>query len=162
MGLRLATIGVYGWAEDAFFSALVDARVDLFCDIRSRRGVRGSTYAFVNSTKLQEKLRSLGIGYRHFRELAPSDQARAAQHRHDALHGFGKRSREVLGPAFIEAYQAERLNDLDVDGFLESLGPAIQTAAFFCVERDAAACHRSLLAQKIANSHSLGVIHLTP
>jgi hypothetical protein len=45
MAPRIVTIGVYGWVEEDFFRALVDVRVDLFCDLRARRGVRGSTCA---------------------------------------------------------------------------------------------------------------------
>ena len=53
---RILTIGVYGYSEEAFFQALQVAGVDAFCDIRSRRGVRGATYAFANSKRLQARL----------------------------------------------------------------------------------------------------------
>lgn len=42
---RLLTIGVYGKSETEFFDQLSRAGVDLFRDIRQRRGVRGSQYA---------------------------------------------------------------------------------------------------------------------
>ncbi len=50
---RIVTIGVYGFEEEEFFAALANARVDLFCDVRRRRGVRGARYAFANSQRLQ-------------------------------------------------------------------------------------------------------------
>ena len=57
------TIGVYGSNEEEFFGKLIDSQIDLFCDIRQRRGVRGRQYAFVNSNYLQNKLAELGIDY---------------------------------------------------------------------------------------------------
>lgn len=38
----IVTIGVYGFDEQSFFQALQDAQIDTLCDIRARRGVRGS------------------------------------------------------------------------------------------------------------------------
>jgi uncharacterized protein (DUF488 family) len=76
---KIITIGVYGSTEQDFFQALVDAGVDTFWDIRQRRGMRGSKYAFVNSSRLQAKLRELGIRYLHVKELAPSKQNREVQ-----------------------------------------------------------------------------------
>ena len=63
MGLKVVTIGVYGFDEEHFFQALTDARVDTFCDIRQRRNVRGAQYAFANSKRLQRRLGELGIRY---------------------------------------------------------------------------------------------------
>ncbi|GHT08753.1 hypothetical protein AGMMS49525_17880 [Bacteroidia bacterium] len=57
--MRLYTIGVYGSTEKEFFNKLVENRIDTFCDIRQRRGVRGSEYAFVNNNYLQRKLAAL-------------------------------------------------------------------------------------------------------
>ncbi len=61
----IVTIGVYGRSEADFFDTLQQAHVDLFCDIRARRGVRGSEYTFANSQRLQARLAELGIAYRH-------------------------------------------------------------------------------------------------
>ncbi len=47
---RIVTLGVYGRSEAEFFATLQHAQVDLFCDIRRRRGVRGRDYAFANSS----------------------------------------------------------------------------------------------------------------
>ncbi len=47
--MRIVTIGGYGFTEDAFINALKGAGVDAFVDIRQRRGMRGSKYAFLNS-----------------------------------------------------------------------------------------------------------------
>ena len=66
---------------------------DLFVDVRQRRGVRGSKYAFLNSTRLQERLGALGIRYLHLKELAPTAEIRAIQKAKDAEDGGGKRVR---------------------------------------------------------------------
>ena len=44
--LKIYTIGVYGKTEDEFFDALVENEIELFIDIRARRGMRGSKYSF--------------------------------------------------------------------------------------------------------------------
>ena len=65
--LEIYTIGVYNSTENVFFDKLTNNNVDLFLDIRQRRGVRGSQYKFVNSSYLQEKLAKLDIKYKHIR-----------------------------------------------------------------------------------------------
>src|SRR5215471_16588178 len=102
--MKFVTIGVYGCTEAAFFEALAAAGVDTFCDIRWRRGVRGSDYVFANSARLQKRLTELGIRYIHFRELAPTPALRRRQTEADKTAGVAKRKRHVLGEAFITAY----------------------------------------------------------
>ena len=42
--MKIFTIGVYGKTADQFFSALTEHQIDVFCDIRQRRGLRGSIH----------------------------------------------------------------------------------------------------------------------
>ena len=100
MVTRVFTIGVYGKAETEFFGDLIKAHVDTFCDIRRRRGVRGSQYAFVNSTYLQRALADRGVKYKYFPDLAPSNDIRKAQQLTDAQQGILKRNRQQLGDEF--------------------------------------------------------------
>ena len=161
--MRIVTIGVYGFSEEAFFETLRAAGVDTFCDIRWRRGVRGRDYAFANSGRLQKHLAELGIRYLHFRELAPSPELRKRQADADKAARVQKRRRTALGGAFVTGYQ-EAMSGFDSRKFIESLGQGTSVAALFCVERDPAACHRSLLAERLRND--LGpeteVTHLMP
>ncbi|MBK6496895.1 MAG: hypothetical protein IPG00_01480 [Saprospiraceae bacterium] len=53
--MEFFTIGVYNSTEQVYFDKLTENRIDTFCDIRQRRGVRGANYAFVNRNRLQEK-----------------------------------------------------------------------------------------------------------
>ncbi|HEY8816896.1 MAG TPA: DUF488 family protein, partial [Candidatus Dormibacteraeota bacterium] len=89
----IATIGVYGFERDSFTEALTSAEVDLVLDVRQRRGVRGSEYAWANSRRLQAALAEADIGYSHLKELAPTIELRQLQYREDARLGEGKRSR---------------------------------------------------------------------
>ena len=74
--MRVYTIGVYNSTEQDFFEKLIENRIDTFCDIRQRRGVRGREYSFVNSNYLQMKLDDLGIKYAHILDLAPTTEIR--------------------------------------------------------------------------------------
>ncbi len=160
--IRIVTIGVYGFDEESFFSALTEAGVDTFCDVRRRRGLRGSTYAFANSRRLQERLASMGIRYIHLKNLAPSQAVRDLQKQDDHRKGIGKRDRAALGPAFVQAYKAECLKDFSARRFLDSVGPDAHVVALFCVEREPEACHRSLVAERLAEELKVVPEHIKP
>jgi hypothetical protein len=87
--------------------------VRTFYDVRRRRGVRGSEYAFVNSARLQARLHELGIAYEHRIELTPSAAVRQRQYAEDERTGVGKRDRSQLGAAFKSAYGEECLDAFD-------------------------------------------------
>lgn len=160
--VTIVTIGVYGFDADSFFAALQDAGVDTFCDIRHRRGVRGADYAFANSRRLQESLRALGIRYVHQRGLAPTPAVRSRQKEADALAGVAKRQRGVLDEAFVAAYEDEILRGFEPEVWLTSLGDEAHVVALFCVEREPAACHRSLVAGRLHAVLGLPVLDLRP
>ena len=73
----------------------------LVLDVRQRRGVRGSEYAWANAQRLQAALAEAGVGYSHLKELAPTTELRELQYREDARLGEGKRSRTVLAPEYV-------------------------------------------------------------
>jgi uncharacterized protein (DUF488 family) len=162
MPVEFVTIGVYGWDAERFFAALRAAAVDTFCDIRARRGVRGAEYAFANSARLQDRLAELGVRYIHRRDLAPGQQVRGQQVAADRAARTAKRQRATLSPAFAEAYMRERLRDFDSAAFVADCGEQAHIVALFCVEREPAACHRSLLADRLARDLNLSVRHLLP
>jgi uncharacterized protein (DUF488 family) len=160
--MKIVTIGVYGFSEQGFFEALTEEGVDTFCDIRWRRGVRGSQYAFANSVRLQQRLRDLRIRYLHFRELAPSPSLRARQAEVDKASHTPKRKRTVLSPMFLDGYRQESLSSFNSADWIEQLGPEAKAIALFCVERDPAACHRSMLAERLQHDLGISVKHLLP
>ncbi len=159
---KIVTIGVYGFDEDSFFDALRQAQVDTFCDIRSRRGVRGSTYAFANSLRLQARLAELGIRYLYRKDLAPTQAVRDKQVAADKAMKTAKRKRIALGEAFITAYCTECLTGFDPDSLLDDLEENTQVVALFCVEKAPEACHRSLVADKLAKELKLEVEDIVP
>lgn len=160
--MRIYTLGVYGFTEARFLERLQSLRPDVFLDTRRRRAVRGSLYAFANSTRLQNHLRDLGIPYVHRLDLAPSNATRRAQDAIDTDQKIRRRDRETLSGSFITAYNRECLNSLQSESFLESLGPDVHSIVIFCVERHPEACHRSLLAARLANDLGAEVEHIVP
>jgi len=123
--------------------------------------VRGSEYAWANSKRLQAALAEAGIEYRHHPELAPTTELRRLQYAEDDRQGVGKRSRSALAPAYRERYLAEILDRADLDTLVAEL-PDGGAATLFCVERDPEACHRSLIAERVADQYGLPVEHLRP
>jgi uncharacterized protein (DUF488 family) len=160
--IRIVTIGVYGFDEEGFFLALTNAGVDTFCDVRRRRGLRGSTYAFANSRRLQDRLATVGIRYVYLKELAPSQAVRDVQKTDDSRYGVGKRDRTVLGSAFIHAYNSECLQNFTAATFRDAVGPDARVVALFCVEREPEACHRSLVAKRLAEELEIEPEHIKP
>lgn len=156
----IATIGVYGFDAKAFLAALEGAGVGIVLDVRQRRGVRGPEYAWANSQRLQAALADAGLDYRHLKELAPTTAMREAQYREDDRLGEGKRSRTHLAAEYIERYEKEILAGADLAPIAELA--AKRLPALLCVERDAEACHRSLIAARLQRDHGLEPLHLHP
>ena len=145
----------YSFDADSFLGALRAADVRVLLDVRQRRGVRGSEYAWANAARLEAALADAGIGYRHLKELAPTTELRELQYAEDARAGVGKRSRSELAPEYVARYTREILDPVGVDAVVAAL-PSEGCAALMCVEREPQACHRSLIAARV----SKGVRHL--
>ena len=158
---RVATIGVYGFSGPAFLDALRDAGVRLLVDVRQRRGVRGREYAWANSQRLQAALAEAEIAYEHWPSLAPTTELRQLQYAEDARQGVGKRSRVALAPEDVERYTRDIHDEADLDALVAAL-PEDGVAALLCVERDPEACHRSLIADRLADEFGLAVSHIRP
>ena len=170
------TIGVYGSTEESFFAALVENEIELFIDIRARRGLRGAKYKYANSNYLQAELEKLGIAYAHLRELAPSKEIRNLQQQVDHENRTAKRQRTTLSDEYIKAFQRDILKTCEretEDKFnaTTSLAKAKQLAripcdqavyriALFCVEQHAEACHRSLVANEWKRQRDVKIEHI--
>jgi uncharacterized protein (DUF488 family) len=157
----IATIGVYGFTLEGFLARLREGDVRQLLDVRQRRGVRGPQYSWANAGRLQAALAEAGIEYRHHKELAPTTELRQLQYREDERRGVGKRSREVLAPAYVERYVGEILDQAQLDPLVAAL-PSDGPAALFCVEADPKACHRSLIAERLVDRYGLDAVHLRP
>jgi uncharacterized protein (DUF488 family) len=140
---------------------LAAADVGVLLDVRQRRGVRGREYAWANSVRLQRALAEAGVSYRHHPELAPTTELRHLQYAEDARRGVGKRSRIELAPEYRSRYTHEILDRVDLDLIAREL-PEDGAPALFCVERDPEACHRSIIAERLALSHGVVVTDVRP
>lgn len=159
---KILTIGAYGFNAESFVKALQSAGADLFLDIRARRGMRGSAYAFANASRLEASLEAAGIHYLPAKEVAPSETVRDAQRIIDEKMGIAKRDRSRLGDAFVAAYRAECLSSFDSRRFAEKYFNGTKRPVLFCVEREPAACHRSLLAERLATDLGVPVENIKP
>jgi uncharacterized protein (DUF488 family) len=160
LGQTLATIGVYGWTLDEFLATLHEADIALLVDVRQRRGVRGREYSWANARRLQASLAEVGIAYSHHKELAPTTELRHLQYREDDRFRVGKRSRVALAPEYVDRYVHEILDRLDLTALVDEFPDG--TPALFCLERDPPACHRSLVAGRLADEFGFAVVHLLP
>ena len=171
------TIGVYGSTEESFFGALVENEIELFLDIRARRGMRGSKYKYANSNYLQRKLSELGIYYAHLKELAPTKEIRAKQQEADLRQKTMKRERIELSKEYVKAYRQDILkvykrkkenrfysNEMLNTARTRSQFPCnlpLHRIALFCVEQNPKACHRSLVANEWKRQHDIEIEHIT-
>lgn len=159
--MEFFTIGVYNSTEQDFFNKLVENRIDTFCDIRQRRAVRGSKYAFVNSNRLQNKLSELEIKYGHILQLAPPKEIRELQKLADLQKGELKRERQELGGVFKSEYKNRILENFDFDTFIENLeNVGANRVVLFCVEERPEACHRSIVSNKLQDTYNYKVTHI--
>lgn len=155
------TIGVYGFDGASFIDCLRRHDIAMVVDVRQRRGVRGPDYSWANSKRLQAGLAEARLGYRHHRDLAPTTALRHLQYAEDERTGVGKRNRVHLAPAYVDQYTHEILDPADLSEIAQDAltrGPI----ALFCVERDPEACHRSLIAQRLAEELGVTIDHLGP
>lgn len=151
--MLVTATGVYGDSETDFFQKLVDEKITLFIDVRQRRGMRGSKYAFVNSTYLQNKLNDLGIQYIHIKELAPTSEIREAQKQYDLLTNQTKQARACLGDKFIALYKQQILNYFDFQNFISQFES--EKIVLFCVEQHCDACHRKLIVDRLKQEYQI-------
>lgn len=159
--MEFFTIGVYNSTEKEFFDKLIQNNIDTFCDIRQRRGVRGSKYSFVNSNRLQQKLNDLEIKYGYIPNLAPTTEIRELQKEIDSQKGELKSERQQLGKVFVIEYKNKILKNFDFDSFFENLDQiSASRIALFCVEENAEACHRSIVAERLMNNFNYKITDL--
>lgn len=157
--LKMMTIGIYGFDGDSFLERLREVNVSLLLDVRQRRGVRAPEYAWANSVRLQAALGQGHIAYEHHRELGPTTELRQLQYAEDQRHGVGKRSRRELAAEYARRYTDEVLDHAKLDSIVSALSNNTGVA-LLCVESDAEACHRSLIAQRLAQQHHITIEHL--
>ncbi len=136
------------------------AEIDLLLDVRQRRGVRGSEYAWANAGRLQAAMAEAGIGYTHLKELAPDHRAARAAVPRGRPARRGQALPHGPRPRVRPSLHEQILDPADLDPLVSWIGAA--KAALLCVERDPEACHRSLIAARLRDEYGFGVEHLRP
>lgn len=132
---QLSTIGYEGRTPDEFFEVLAAGRIELLIDVRA---VAASRRPGFSKTALSNALRERGVGYLHLRPLGTPAAGREAA-----------RKGRV---AEMRAIYAEQLETPEACLAMEQALSAASghRAALLCYEREAAGCHRSMLAERMA------------
>lgn len=144
----LATVGYENATVERFLAALKEAGIEVLVDVRAVAGSRKPGYA---KTRLAENLAGAGIEYRHLRGLGTPAAGRAAARagRHEEMH------------AIFRAHLASLDAQADLAA-LEALVRDGRRVCILCLEADPAHCHRSLVAEALAERMPLEVRHLHP
>jgi uncharacterized protein (DUF488 family) len=144
---RLATIGYELATVESFLTTLREAGVQLVVDVRAVAGSRRPGFA---KTRLAANLEEAGIGYVHLRGLGTPSEGRAAARagRHDEMRAI---FREHLGGSVAQD---------DLATLLELVRSS--RVCVLCLEADPTHCHRSLVADAVAEHLPVRIEHLDP
>jgi uncharacterized protein (DUF488 family) len=144
----VATAGYQAATVDSFLRALGDAGVELVVDVRA---VASSRRPGFSKSRLAANLAESSIDYIHLRELGTPADGRAA-----ARAGAHARMRAIfrrhLATHEAQAGLAE----------LEALVRGRRRVCLLCFEADPAHCHRTLVAEALAQRLPLDIDHLRP
>lgn len=128
----LYTVGYEGRAIEDFVALLQRYEVDQLIDVRYRPSSRKPGFS---KTRLSETLADLGIEYRHIRELGVPAERRPAFRRGQA--------------SALDAYRS-RIASEEEDAIQAVMKAASEgRAVLLCLERDASACHRHIIAELV-------------
>ena len=144
-GPAVYTIGYEGKSIDYFLNELLERGIKTLIDVRANPISR--KYGFSKS-RLRHLCGRLDVGYQHLPSLGISSQDRAD------LGSFNSYQR--LLRQYEKSVLASRANEVAELGQIMSQTPS----ALMCVEEVVECCHRSRLAEAVADVSSLEIIHL--
>lgn len=146
MTFPVATIGYQAATVPGFLRALTDAGVELLIDVRAVASSRRPGFA---KTALAANLETAGIDYMHIRSLGTPADGRAAAR-------SGKH-------AVMRIIFAEHMATHDAqEGLwrLEQIVKSGRKVALMCFEADHRECHRTLVANALAERVDIDVTNL--
>jgi uncharacterized protein (DUF488 family) len=143
--LAVYTAGYEGKSVDAFFNDLLQRGINTVIDVRANPISR--KYGF-SRLRFGEICKKLGFEYRHVPTLGIPSDARAGLSSFDSYQRLLDRYEQAMLP--------ERSTDVEELGRLMRRQPAV----LVCVEKDVRCCHRSRLAEAVAQASDLEVVHL--
>ena len=144
----LATIGYEGTTVPNFLDALREAKIELLIDVRAVASSRRPGFA---KTRLAAGVEEIGIDYLHLRALGTPADGRAA-----ARSGRHAEMRRI----FLEHLATEPAQQQLAD--LAEIVRGGKRACILCFEADPAHCHRTLVAEALAELLPLRIEHLHP
>ena len=139
------TVGYEGKSVDAFFNHLLDQGMEAIIDVRANPVSRKYGFSGLRMKKIGE---SLGLEYRHSPRLGVPSSERAS------LSDFAS-YQHLLSRYELQTLPQRKQEVNEVGTFMFRI-PSV----LVCVERDVNCCHRSRLANAVANETGLEVIHL--
>lgn len=145
---RLLTIGYQDTSQAAVLGALRQAGATVLVDVRAIAASRRPGFA---KSQLAAGVSGIGLGYLHLRSLGTPADGRAAARdgRHDDL-------RRIYGQHLETPEAQHQLAQLA--GLVQSG----QRACLLCLERQPHHCHRSLIAERLAETLGCQIEHLLP
>ena len=135
MARTLSTIGYEGKTIDEFLDELSSAGVELLIDVRA---VAASRRPGFSKTALAGALKERGIDYVHLRALGTPKEGREA----------ARKGRIAEMHAIFESQLQTPEAELAMAQAQEAAGE--RHSALLCFERDAACCHRAVIAERLA------------
>ncbi|HSU15796.1 DUF488 domain-containing protein [Longimicrobium sp.] len=144
----IATIGYEGATMPRFLEALREGKVEMVVDVRA---VTSSRRPGFSKNALAAHLGEVGIDYLHLRALGTPADGRAA-----ARAGRFDELRAIF---------TEHMATTDAQVALESLAEIVRAGrrvCLLCYEADPAHCHRSMVAEALAERVSVRVDDLAP
>lgn len=140
---NIMTIGYEGSSIDDFLATLVKAKVNVLLDVREIPVSRRKGFS---KKALAEHVASVGIAYRHERDLGSPKEIR------HQLHADGDYT--TYFRSFSKYIESQR-------PLLEELACELDgNVALVCYERDPATCHRSVVAKRLELMTGLTTKHL--
>lgn len=148
MTTTVCTIGYENATVERFLDALRAGGVEVLVDVRAVASSRRPGFA---KTALSGNVRGIGIEYLHFRALGTPKDGRIAARagRHDEMR----------------AIFTDHLATLEAQAELHALADLVRggkRVCLLCFEADPAHCHRTLVADAIAELEPIHVEHLAP
>jgi uncharacterized protein (DUF488 family) len=144
----IATIGYEAASVPRFIGALRDARIELLVDVRALASSRRPGFA---KTRLAANLAEAGIDYLHLRRLGTPADGRAA-----ARAGRHEEMKRIFREQLATEEAQEEL------ALLADIVRQGRQVCLLCFEADPAHCHRSLIANALAERLHVGIVNLVP
>jgi len=129
------TIGYEGMIIEEFIKKLKNANIQQLIDVREIPLSRKNGFS---KTILQEKLKEVGITYKHCSELGSPKRIRHQLHQDWNYEAFFKEYKEIIKDEDVQ----QKIKDVEKDAKMKK-------TVLLCFEKDYTKCHRRLIAEEL-------------